>query len=82
MQIKVRLFAAIAEAAGERALAIELPEGATAADARDAVAAQFPVAALACARVALAVNAAYASPEQPLREGDEVALIPPVSGGE
>ena len=82
MRVTVRLFAGIAEAAGERVIALDLPNGASAADARDAVAARFPVAALACSRVALAVNASYAAPEQPLAAGDEVALIPPVSGGD
>ena len=82
MRVSVRLFAVVAEAAGERSLALDLPAGATAGDVRDAVAARFPRAAVACARVALAVNASYAPPEQPLSDGDEVALIPPVSGGE
>jgi len=82
MRVTVRLFAVVAEAAGERTFSLDLPEGATAAAVRDAVADRFPRAAVACARVALAVNATYAPPEQPLRDGDEVALIPPVSGGQ
>lgn len=82
MRVRVRLFAAIAEAAGTRDLTLEFADGALAGDARDAVAARYPSVALVCARVALAVNAEYAPPEQPLRDGDEVALIPPVSGGE
>jgi len=81
MRVRVRLFAALAEAAGFREAIIELPSGATAAAARDAVAASYPALNGLCARVALAVNAEYSEPDHLLTDGDEVALIPPVSGG-
>lgn len=81
MRVTVRLFASIAEAAGERSLALDLPEGARAEDVRTAIAARYPRAADGCARAALAVNAAYVSGDHVIADGDEVALIPPVSGG-
>jgi molybdopterin converting factor subunit 1 len=81
MRVVVRLFAGLAEAAGARTITLDLPEGATADAARRAIADRFPTTAAACERVALAVNAEYAPAEQTLPDGDEVALIPPVSGG-
>lgn len=81
MRVTVRLFASIAEAAGERSLVLDLPDGACAEDVRATVATRCPRAAERCARAALAVNATYVSGEHRLADGDEVALIPPVSGG-
>jgi molybdopterin synthase catalytic subunit len=81
MRIHVRLFAALAEAAGTRSLTLDLSEGATARDVRDEVAGRFPSVSGLCDRSGFAVNAEYVSAEQPLADGDEVALIPPVSGG-
>ncbi len=81
MQVRIRLFASMAEAAGIREIAVELPAPAVATDAFDAVAARHPKLAPFRERALYAVNAAYAGPLTPLAEGDEVALIPPVSGG-
>jgi molybdopterin synthase catalytic subunit len=76
MVVHVRLFAALRERAGRDALELELPEGAVVADALAAV------DDLACdLPLVLAVNREYAPRDQPLRAGDELALIPPVSGG-
>ncbi|HYF27294.1 MAG TPA: molybdenum cofactor biosynthesis protein MoaE [Baekduia sp.] len=76
MLVTVRLFAALRERAGRGELELELPEGATAADALEAVrelAAGSPLV--------LAVNREYATPETRLAPGDELAVVPPVSGG-
>jgi len=81
MQITVRLFAALAEAAGTRSFPLELADDATGRDVREAVAAAYPKVGALCARSGFAVNARYTDPDEPLHEGDEVALIPPVSGG-
>jgi molybdopterin converting factor subunit 1 len=76
--MRVMLFAGLAEAAGSREL--ELPTApATVADLEAAVRDRIPALARATFRVA--VNRAYASPRQALAERDEIALIPPVSGG-
>lgn len=60
---------------------MELPEGATVDDLTDAVRLRFPMLAPAGVKIVVAVNADYAEPELVLRPGDDVCLIPPVSGG-
>ena len=77
MQVTVRLFAQLRERAGTSELSIELPDGARVKDAIDELgdlAADLPVV--------MAVNREYADGDVQLAPGDEVALIPPVSGGE
>jgi molybdopterin synthase catalytic subunit len=76
MQVRVRLFAGLRERAGASELELELPEGAVVGDALDRMAALTNGVP-----VVMAVNHEYADREAPLRGGDEVALIPPVSGG-
>jgi MoaE-MoaD fusion protein len=77
VEIAVRLFAALRERATRGSLALELPEGSTVGDV-------WPALDLGDEPPGLlyAVNRAYAGRETPLRPGDEVALIPPVSGGD
>jgi molybdopterin synthase catalytic subunit len=76
MKVAVRLFAGLRELAGTRATEIELPAGSTAADV-------WPALELGAepAGLLLAVNKDYAARDTALQDGDEVALIPPVSGG-
>jgi molybdopterin synthase catalytic subunit len=81
MRIRVRLFAIQRELAGTREVALELPVGATIEDAWIAAAGRFPAIAPGRAYVRFARNAAYAPAETGLVDGDEVAFIPPVSGG-
>jgi molybdopterin converting factor subunit 1 len=81
MNVKLRLFASVADALGVRELDLELPDNATAADALDALASRYPAARGHRQGLAIAVNMAYAGLDHALREGDELALIPPVSGG-
>lgn len=72
----MRLFAALRERAGTDELELELPDGARVADAleqMDRLTDGVPVV--------MAVNREYADPAMTLEAGDEVALIPPVSGG-
>ena len=79
----MRLFAILRERAGRSALELELPDGATVAEAidrlRDEPGLDEPLERI---RVAAAVNREYASPGDPLAAGDELALVPPVSGGQ
>jgi MoaE-MoaD fusion protein len=76
MHVQVRLFAGLRERAGIRARALELPDGACVADVFGALElGEEPPGLL------FAVNHAYVDREATLAEGDEVALIPPVSGG-
>lgn len=81
MRIHVRLYAALAEAAGRRELTVELAEGSTGADLLKAVAHQAPEAERFKHVLRLAVNESYVSWDHPLQDGDTAALIPPVSGG-
>ena len=75
MKVKVRLFAVLRERAGSDTVDVELPEGAT---VRDAIAA---VAVADGLPVVMAVNREVAAADVVLGPGDELALIPPVSGG-
>jgi MoaE-MoaD fusion protein len=76
MKVTVRLFAILRERAGSDRIELELPEGARVADALAAV--DDLAGGLS---LVMAVNREYAAADQPLEAGDELALIPPVSGG-
>src|SRR4051812_5427364 len=76
VEVTVLLFAMLRERAGARELTIELPEGAR---VRDALASLGDLAA--GLPLVMAVNREYAPEDQVLDPGDELALIPPVSGG-
>lgn len=82
MRIRVRLFAAVREIVGERELEVEVEVGTTAAGVVEHLAAAHPRIADLEKRLMLAVNREYVDGGRVLAEGDEVALIPPVSGGE
>jgi len=81
LRIRVRLFAMQRETAGTKELRLEVPIGSTVDDAWNAVVVVVPALAPGRAFLRFAVNGAYAGPETPLADGDEVACIPPVSGG-
>jgi molybdopterin converting factor subunit 1 len=80
-KVTVRLFARLGELAGTREAELETGEGITAADAYRLLCARFPAMAGLDSSLMYAVNAEYVTADQPLRDGDELALIPPVSGG-
>jgi molybdopterin converting factor subunit 1 len=79
--IRVRLFAIQRELVGTREVALDLPASATVADAWDGLVARYPVLAPGRDSVRFARNGAYADPTTVLADGDELAIIPPVSGG-
>lgn len=84
MVLEVRLFATLRERAGSDSVAVELPdEGATVGDALRALTGRGgPLAsALEAIPVVMAVNREYAGDDAAVSPGDELALIPPVSGG-
>jgi molybdopterin synthase catalytic subunit len=81
MFIQVKLFAALAEAAGAREIRLELPAGSTGRALREELARLYPALDRLAGRSVLAINRVYSSDEAVLAEGDEVALVPPVSGG-
>jgi MoaE-MoaD fusion protein len=76
MKVTVRLFAVLRERAGSDRLELDLPEGASVADALAEV--DDLAGGL---RLVMAVNREYAAADHRLEPGDELALIPPVSGG-
>lgn len=79
--ITVRLFARLAELAGTREMELDIGEGLTAADAYRLLARDKPALAGFESSLAFARNQEYVSKDTPLTPGDELALIPPVSGG-
>jgi molybdopterin converting factor subunit 1 len=81
MRLTVQLFAMLRERAGAERVEIELDDGATAADAIEALRAQPGLDLLEQLPVRLAVNREYVEPERELASDDELAAIPPVSGG-
>jgi MoaE-MoaD fusion protein len=82
MVVEVRLFAVLRERAGRESIELTLPQGASVADALERLAELQSLSdPLARMSVAMAVNRDYAAPETILRPGDELALIPPLSGG-
>ena len=81
MRVRVRLFAIHRELAGTRELTLKLPVGSTIEDAWRAVVGRVPALAPGRPSVRFARNAAYAPASTVLEDGDEVAMIPPVSGG-
>jgi molybdopterin synthase catalytic subunit len=81
MRVRVMLFGAVREDAGEKELSLGLAEGATVADLRALLAQELPLVGRYGDRLAVSVNQELVDAETPLADGDEVALLPPVSGG-
>lgn len=77
----MRLFGPAREAAGAGSVALELPAGATAADAMAELANAHPALAGLLPRSRVAVNLEYVDAPTPLAAGDEIAILPPVGGG-
>lgn len=81
MRVTVRLFALQRQQVGRRDVALEVPEGATIDEAWRALAADHEALAAARPFVRFARNGEYAEADDPLADGDELAVIPPVAGG-
>lgn len=81
VRVRVRLFAMQREAAGTRELRIELPLGSTVDDAWAVVVETVPALRSGRASLRFAVNGSYTDSDTTLNDGDEIACIPPVSGG-
>jgi molybdopterin converting factor subunit 1 len=82
LRIRIRLFAMQREAAGTRELRLEVPLGSTVEDAWAAAVEAVPALAPGRSALRFAVNGSYTDAATPLADGDEVACIPPVSGGD
>lgn len=81
MQVKVLFFGQLKDVVGTAEERVELPEGASVADLFSHYQRRFPRWADFRPSLAVAVNQEYADSAAPLRGGDEVAFLPPVSGG-
>ena len=80
MTIQVKLFAIMAQHARTGMLTLDLPEASSVGEVRAELQRRHPKIPWPPGTL-LAVNQEYASEQTPLRPGDEVAIIPPVSGG-
>lgn len=80
MNVRLLLFASYRDLAGAGELEVQLPEGATPRVLVSILRSRGGLAALP-AEPAVAVNRSYAHLDESLRDGDEVALLPPVAGG-
>jgi molybdopterin converting factor subunit 1 len=81
MIIHLKLFAAARQAVDQELLELELADGATITDLKNELVKQFPQFESMREHLLVAVDAEYAKEDQVLMPGQEVALIPPVSGG-
>jgi MoaE-MoaD fusion protein len=81
VRIHVLFFGVLKELLGRASEALELPEGSTVADVLSHYESETPKLREMLPSVALSVNQQYAGPGAVLAQGDEVALLPPVSGG-
>lgn len=81
MKVRVKFFAILRERAGASEVSKDLPEGASVAQLWEGLQKDYPKLAGPTFRLLYAVNQNYVTPEEILKDGDEVAVIPPVSGG-
>lgn len=81
MNITIRLFALMREKAGTDTITLQVPEGASIVRALEVLQQHHPVLQPYLARARLAVGQNFVEPTTVLQAGDELAIIPPVSGG-
>lgn len=81
MRITVKLFGSVRERSGAKELSVELRPGASVAELRSRLEADHPAIARLGSRLRISRNLELVTEEEPLADGDEVALLPPVSGG-
>ncbi|MCY4113178.1 MAG: MoaD/ThiS family protein [Chloroflexi bacterium] len=81
IRVSLLLFASVAEVAGERRRVVSVPEGTTARGLFLLLAEDVPALAGRVEHVSFARNQQFVPPDTVLEDGDELAVIPPVSGG-
>ena len=81
MKVRLLYFAVLKDITGKSETVLTLPEGSVAGDVWASMRNQYAQLAGYVHPPMIAVNEAYARPETPLRDGDELAFIPPVAGG-
>jgi molybdopterin synthase catalytic subunit len=81
MHVRIRLFGAAREAAGAKEMTVSLPDGARISDAKARLVTDLPALVPLFRRLAVSRNRAIVTDDAALADGDEIALLPPVSGG-
>ncbi len=81
MRVSIRLFARLREIVGASEVEREVPDGATLGAVWELLAGEHPALASYTRSISGAINADYAHMDAPVRDGDEIAFLPPVSGG-
>src|SRR3954469_9372578 len=81
MHVSLRFFASLREAMGRREMGFDLDDGSSVDDLRSRLGCEYPALQPLMTTVVFAINDEYVAVDEKLREGVEVALIPPVSGG-
>lgn len=81
MTVTVKLFAILRDRAGVAEIRLEMPDGATVSAAMELILHEHPELRPFATRVAFAVNLSRVDGGTVLKDGDELALLPPVSGG-
>jgi molybdopterin converting factor subunit 1 len=81
MKVRTKFFAAIKDIVGTPEVELELPDGTTAGELFQRYCRQHTPLSRYANNTMISVNLEFVPPETPLHEGDEIAFIPPVSGG-
>lgn len=81
MRVKLKLFAIYREKVGQSELEMSVTEGSTAGEVLDRLVSDYPSLAGMAAATMFAVDEDFATAQTVLRDGQELALLPPVSGG-
>jgi MoaE-MoaD fusion protein len=81
MLVRILFFGVLKDLAGQGGESLDLPDNATLGDVLSHYEARIPRLREWVSSIAMSVNQEYAGPEAKLRQGDEIALLPPVSGG-
>ena len=81
LKLSIRLFASLKERVGASQISIEVNQPATVSDLLDEVVRVYPGIQPYLKTTLISVNREFASRSQPISQGDEIALFPPVSGG-
>ncbi len=80
-ELVIQCFASLRDLAGSEQIAVKVPEGLSVSELRRLIGEQYPSLAAQLDSVAVAVNLRVAGADETVDVGDEIALLPPVSGG-
>ena len=81
MRVRIKCFAWAREVTGEDEIELDIPEGGTVKELRESLGEKVPSFAPKMESIAVSVNQEFAGDSHSVSAGDELALIPPISGG-